>query len=101
MICKPRIFPIHRSNTEHIVRHGSWDSPEDQIGKFVYAHTNLTEIKDALNLLWRNNVPADKVNLGLGFYGRSYTLEDPNCIDAGCAFKEPGMPGKCTVSSAL
>lgn len=42
-------------------RHGSWDSPADQIGSNVYAHTSLTEIKDALNLLWRNNVPADKI----------------------------------------
>lgn len=51
-------------------RHGSWDSPSDDIGSFVYAHTNLTEIEDALNLLWRNAVPANQVNLGLGFYGR-------------------------------
>lgn len=51
-------------------RHGSWDSPSDDIGAFVYAHTNLTEIEDALNLLWRNAVPANQVNLGLGFYGR-------------------------------
>lgn len=49
--------------------HGAWDSPEDQIGSYVYAHTNLTEITDALDLLWRNNVPANKVNMGLGFYG--------------------------------
>lgn len=49
--------------------HGAWDSPEDQIGSYVYAHTNLTEITDALDLLWRNDVPANKVNMGLGFYG--------------------------------
>lgn len=63
--------------------HGSWDSPEDQIGSFVYAHTNLTEITDAFNLLWRNNVPANKVNLGIGFYGRTFALKDNSCTSPG------------------
>jgi chitinase len=30
----------------------------------------MTEIKEGLNLLWRNDVPANKVQLGLAFYGR-------------------------------
>lgn len=77
--------------------HGSWDSPEDQIGSYIYAHTNLTEIKDALNLFWRSDVPANRINLGLAFYGRSYTLEDPNCNEAGCPFSDPGVAGQCTV----
>ncbi|ETS76426.1 hypothetical protein PFICI_11813 [Pestalotiopsis fici W106-1] len=81
--------------------HGSWDSPEDQIGSYVYAHTNLSEIQDALNLLWRNNVPANKVNLGLGFYGRSYTLEDPSCTLPGCAFSSGGRAGACTGESGI
>ncbi len=49
---------------------GSWDQDSDWIGPYVYGHTNLTVIKDALNLLWRNGVPVNQVNLGLGFYGR-------------------------------
>ncbi len=49
---------------------GSWDQHSNWIGPYVYGHTNLTVIKDALNLLWRNGVPANQVNLGLGFYGR-------------------------------
>ncbi len=63
--------------------HGSWDSPEDQIGSFAYAHTNLTEIIDAFDLLWRNNVPANKVNMGIGFYGRTFTLADKSCTSPG------------------
>ncbi len=50
--------------------YGSWDENSTWIGPHVYAHTNLTVIKGALDLLWRNNVPANQVNLGLGFYGR-------------------------------
>ncbi len=49
---------------------GSWDADSNWIGPHVYGHTNLTVIKEALNLLWRNGVPANQVNLGIGFYGR-------------------------------
>ncbi|KAG4436704.1 hypothetical protein IFR05_007818 [Cadophora sp. M221] len=50
----------------------------------------------ALNLMWRNNVPANKINLGIGFYGRSYTLSDPRCAIPGCAFSRTGRAGSCT-----
>jgi chitinase len=76
--------------------HGQWDARSAQIGNRIYAHTNMSEIKDALQLLWRNNVPAEKVNLGLGFYGRTYTLEDPQCDRPGCRFSKGGNPGECT-----
>jgi chitinase len=50
---------------------GVWDSNVTSIGSYAYAHTNLTEINSALELLWRNNINPQRVNLGLGFYGRS------------------------------
>ncbi len=76
--------------------HGSWDDEDSYVGNFVNSHTNLTEIKDALNLLWRNDVPANKVNLGIGFYGRSFTLSDSKCSKPGCLQKGPGNKGECT-----
>lgn len=51
--------------------HGLWDRDVKSIGPIVQAHTNLTEIQMALNLLWRNNIDPANVNMGLGFYGRS------------------------------
>lgn len=51
--------------------HGTWDAGDPYIGSIVLAHTNLTEIDQALSLLWRNNINPAKVNMGLGFYGRS------------------------------
>jgi chitinase len=36
--------------------HGVWDS-DNPIRNQVLAHTNLTEIEEALELLWRNAVP--------------------------------------------
>ena len=46
--------------------HGTWDA-DDFIGAQVLAHTNLTEIGLALDLLSRNDVSPSKVNLGLAF----------------------------------
>ena len=59
----------------------------------------MTEIKEALDLLWRNHVPAKKLNLGLGFYGRSFQLADPGCSKPGCNFKAGASPGSCTKNS--
>lgn len=64
------------------------------------------EISTGLDLLWRNSIPSEKVMLGLGFYGRSFTLEDSSCTTPGCPFKRlgdgnsgGGRPGNCTSSS--
>lgn len=78
--------------------HGIWDST-NPIGSHIFAHSNLTEIEEALNLLWRNDVPAKKLNLGLGFYGRSFTLVDPQCTTPGCGFRGGALPGPCSDNS--
>jgi chitinase len=126
--------------------HGVWDQ-DNPIGNHVLAHTNLTEIKSALDLLWRSKltspddlrsiyltiipgaesalsfiieisacsnfmprinanlplrtdeVPAEKLNLGVGFYGRSFQLSDPSCFTPGCKFKGGASPGPCTDNS--
>ncbi|KAL2007609.1 hypothetical protein VTN00DRAFT_9047 [Thermoascus crustaceus] len=78
--------------------HGVWDQ-NNPIGSKVHPHTNLTEIKEAAELLWRNDVPPAKVVLGVGFYGRSFHLEDKACTTPGCAFKGDAEQGDCTKSS--
>ncbi|KAK2766602.1 hypothetical protein FQN53_006662 [Emmonsiellopsis sp. PD_33] len=78
--------------------HGVWDS-QNPIGSIVQGHTNLTEIKRAVELLWRVKVPPSKVALGFGFYGRAFTLQDPNCIDPGCPFSGGAKAGVCTGTS--
>lgn len=37
--------------------------------------------------------------MGLGFYGRSFTLTDPSCTAAGCPFSGGGTPGSCSQSA--
>jgi chitinase len=78
--------------------HGVWDAT-NPIGNRVLSHTNITEIKLALDLFWRNKVPAGKLNLGLGFYGRSFQLSDASCSRPGCQFKGGAAPGSCTDNS--
>lgn len=54
--------------------HGTWDSTDPYIGPYVYAHTNLTEIDQTMDLFWRDSISPSKVNLGLGFYGEASLL---------------------------
>ena len=50
--------------------HGGWDLNSKWTGAFINSHTNLTEIKSGLDLLWRNDINPNKVVLGMAFYGR-------------------------------
>ncbi|OJJ36372.1 hypothetical protein ASPWEDRAFT_108842 [Aspergillus wentii DTO 134E9] len=81
--------------------HGVWDGHDPYIGKVVGAHTNLTEIAQAMDLLWRNDVDPSKIVLGIGFYGRSFTLSDPSCTKPGCPFSGGGANGTCTQTSGI
>ncbi|KJZ72491.1 hypothetical protein HIM_08160 [Hirsutella minnesotensis 3608] len=83
--------------------HGTWDSHVPVIGSYAYAHTNLTEINAGLELLWRNDVKPEHVNMGLGFYGRGYTMSDPGCMAPGCPFQNATgtKPGDCTKTSGI
>ncbi|KAJ5110014.1 chitotriosidase-1 [Penicillium argentinense] len=78
--------------------HGVWDQ-NNPIGNKVHPHTNLTEIKSASGLLWRNDVAPSKVVIGIGFYGRSFHLKDKNCTTPGCDFHGDAQKGDCTKSS--
>ncbi|GIJ83219.1 hypothetical protein Asppvi_001739 [Aspergillus pseudoviridinutans] len=79
--------------------HGVWDASNKFTGPYVRPHTNLTEIKQGLDLLWRNKINPSAVNMGIGWYGRSFTLQDPTCDKPGCIFRFGGNPGECTKSS--
>ncbi|KAF2966776.1 hypothetical protein GQX73_g6779 [Xylaria multiplex] len=79
--------------------HGTWDGTNPYLGPYINSHTNLTEIDLALELLWRNDIDPKKVVMGMGFYGRSFTLSDPSCKAAGCGFRAGGTPGRCSASA--
>ncbi|KAI9041496.1 glycoside hydrolase [Aspergillus affinis] len=82
--------------------HGIWDrESRGGVGSYAFAHTNMTEINLGLELLWRNNINPGRVVLGLGFYGRSFTMKDPKCLTTGCAFRDGGRKGKCTDTEGI
>ncbi|KAH7124726.1 putative class V chitinase [Dactylonectria macrodidyma] len=76
--------------------HGVWDKPNKWVGPYLNSHTNLTEIKDAMDLLWRNDISSDKVVLGLAFYGRGFTAANPNCMNPGCNFASGSSAMECS-----
>ncbi|KIJ27013.1 glycoside hydrolase family 18 protein [Sphaerobolus stellatus SS14] len=78
--------------------HGTWDGTDPSIGPVVNAHSNLTEIEQSFDLLWRNSIDPSKVVMGLGFYGRSFQLATPSCSSPGCNFAGPSNAGPCTGS---
>ncbi|KAH6651435.1 glycosyl hydrolases family 18-domain-containing protein [Truncatella angustata] len=80
--------------------HGVWDG-KNPIGQHIYGHTNLTEMTQAFDLFWRNDVPANKLNMGLGFYGRAFQLQDPSCSKPGCNFKGGATKGGCSGESGI
>jgi GH18 family chitinase len=76
--------------------HGKWDLGNKWTGAYLNAHTNLTEVNKALELLWRNNIDSSKVVMGLAFYARAYTLADAACVEPGCIFTSGANMGSCS-----
>ncbi|KLP13453.1 chitinase [Fusarium fujikuroi] len=76
--------------------HGAWDTPKSWLGNHLNSHTNLTEIKEAFDLLWRNDVDPDQVNMGLAFYARTFTASSSSCMSPGCLFDAGGPAEPCT-----
>lgn len=76
--------------------HGTWDKGNKWVGPYLNAHTNLTEIKQAMDLLWRNDINPDKVVLGTGFYGRAFTATSPDCLKPGCTYESGAPRQRCS-----
>lgn len=46
--------------------------------------------------LWYAGLDPAKINLGLAYYGRGYTLDDPSCHHVGCKWSSVSRAGPCT-----
>ncbi|KAL2829474.1 hypothetical protein BDW59DRAFT_178440 [Aspergillus cavernicola] len=80
---------------------GKWDQFNEWTGPYIFGHTNITEIENGVDLLRRNNINLFKVSLGMGFYGRTFTLADPKCSEPGCVFSDAGLRGECSGESGI
>ncbi|PYH88797.1 glycoside hydrolase, partial [Aspergillus ellipticus CBS 707.79] len=81
--------------------HGTWDIGDKWTGAYLNAHTNLTEIKTAMDLLWGVDIKPSKVNMGMAFYGRSYTISSSSCAEPGCPYLSAGNTGTCSESAGV
>ena len=76
--------------------HGYWDADIRTLGSTVRPQTDIREIDKGLLPLWFAGVNPAKVNFGMAYYGRGYTLSDPACPWMGCSFSGPNRAGRCT-----
>jgi GH18 family chitinase len=81
--------------------HGAWDKGNKWLGPYLNAHTNLTKISNALDLLWRNKIPSNKVVLGTAFYSRAFTATSTNCLEPGCTFESAATMGECSRENGI
>ncbi|XMA20473.1 hypothetical protein WAI453_013264 [Rhynchosporium graminicola] len=58
-------------------------------------------VGELLNTIRRVNIPASKVVMAFGFYGRSFQLSDLSCSTPGCQFSGGGSAGPCSATSGI
>ncbi|XP_076073758.1 chitotriosidase-1-like [Mytilus galloprovincialis] len=81
--------------------HGSWETTTGHNSP-LFPRSGETGDERYLNLAWAANywnkmgVPKSKLNIGMGLYGRSFTLKDRNVHNVGAQTKGKGLAGKYT-----
>ena len=76
--------------------HGPWDAGVTTIGSVIRPQTDIREIINDTLPLWYDSLDPAKINLGLAYYGRGFTLSDRSCSHIGCPFSGPSNPAPCT-----
>ena len=76
--------------------HGFWDADLKTLGAKVRGQTDIREIYNDTLPLWFDNLNPSKINFGLAYYGRGYTLANAGCNQLECPFVGPSLPGPCT-----
>ena len=56
--------------------HGFWDADVKTLGSIIRPQTDIREIDNNTLPLWFDKLDPAKVNLGLAYYGRGYTVTD-------------------------
>ncbi|KAJ5720986.1 uncharacterized protein N7483_008920 [Penicillium malachiteum] len=80
---------------------GAWNADSAYIGPYMYGLTNLTEIEEGFDLLWRNNIDPANVVMGMAFYGRTFKMETDDCYQIGCEFDTTGSAGQCSQTAGI
>ncbi|RYP60968.1 hypothetical protein DL771_010297 [Monosporascus sp. 5C6A] len=64
--------------------HRPWSEDVRQVGPVVLGNTNVPEIANWTLPLYYDGVSPGKLNMGLAYYARSYTVADSSCKGVGC-----------------
>lgn len=82
--------------------HGFWDGENANIGSIVRGQAGIDEIQNNTAPLWFDGLDFSKINFGLAYYGRGYTLADPiNCKGLGCTFSGPNNAAQCSATKGV
>ena len=79
--------------------HGPWEASD--LGAFVRPQSSIIDIENDLLPVWFDGLNASKINLGIPYYGRGYTLSNIYCTDVGCPYSGTSLPGPCTESPGV
>jgi len=66
------------------------------LGSVVRGQTDIGDIENDVLPLWFDGLDPQKINFGLAYYGRGYTLADAECNTLLCPFAGPSSPAPCT-----
>ncbi|KAK4118597.1 glycoside hydrolase family 18 protein [Parathielavia appendiculata] len=85
--------------------HGQWDygnkwsSSGCVEGNCLRSHVNLTETTNALGMITRAGIAANKVFVGVASYGRSFKMAQRGCVGVMCRFLGAGPEGKTSLAA--
>ncbi|KAK2685921.1 hypothetical protein QWA68_015991 [Fusarium oxysporum] len=75
--------------------YGQWDEDIRQIRRVILGHTNIPEITNWSLPLYYAGVDPAKVNMGLAYYARGYTVADLNYNGVECKWSGTSRPAPC------
>jgi chitinase len=77
--------------------HGPWDSDVEALGAMLRPQSDIRDIEKDLKPIWYSGIDPAKVNFGLAYYGRGYTVSDTSCTSIEvCGFVGGSTPAQCT-----
>ena len=79
--------------------HGPWEA--STLGALVRPQTSIIDINSTMQPLWFDSINPAKINLGIAYYGRGFTLLNESCTEIGCPYTGPNAPGPCTNSTGI